>query len=76
MAKAGEIGGEIALSNNIFRSSCPGSQYISQQEREKFIRDYNRARDNYLRAVAESRRAYDELVKRGWMPARDGKSEQ
>ena len=64
------------MSNNIFRLSGPTWQYISWREREKLIRDYNWARDNYLQSVAKSREAYDELVKRGWMPARDEKSDQ
>jgi hypothetical protein len=49
---------------------------MSLREREKLISDCNRARDNYRRAVADARRDYDELVKRGLMPADDGKSEQ
>jgi len=49
---------------------------MSQREREKLIRDYIRARDDYRRAVAEARRDYDELVRRGLLPGDDGKSEQ
>jgi hypothetical protein len=49
---------------------------MSLCEREKIISDYIRARDNYRRAVADAQRDYDELVKRGLMPADDGKSEQ
>ena len=49
---------------------------MSRREREKLIRDYTWARDNYLQSVAKSREAYDELVKRGWMLARDEKSDQ
>ena len=49
---------------------------MCRREREKLIRDYNWARDNYLQSVAKSREAYDELVKRGWMLARDEKSDQ
>ena len=64
------------MSDNIFRSFRPDRQYMSRREREKLIRDYTWARDNYLRSVAKSREAYDELVKRGWMLARDEKSDQ
>jgi len=65
------------LYNNVFRSSGSPSQYISERERQKLIRDYIRARDDYRRAVADAKRDYDELVRRGLMPAPDdGKSEQ
>ena len=49
---------------------------MSQREREKLIRDYIRAGDDYRRAVAEAQRDYEELVRRGLMPGDDGKSEQ
>jgi hypothetical protein len=49
---------------------------MSQRERQKLIRDYIRARDDYRKAVAEARRDYDELVRRGLLPSDDGKSEQ
>jgi hypothetical protein len=49
---------------------------MSQREREKLIRDYIRARDNYRQAVADARRDYDELVMRGLLPDDDGNSEQ
>jgi hypothetical protein len=57
--------------------SLPGrfGQYMSARDREKLIRDYIRARDGYRKAVTESRRAYDELVRRGLMPD-DEKSEK
>jgi hypothetical protein len=60
---------------NVF--SLPGrfGQYMSARDREKLIRDYIRARDGYRKAVTESRRAYDELVRRGLMPD-DEKSEK
>jgi hypothetical protein len=48
---------------------------MSARDREKLIRDYIRARDGYRKAVTESRRAYDELVRRGLMPD-DEKSEK
>ena len=38
---------------------------MSARDREKLIRDYIRARDIYRKAVIESRRAYEELVRRG-----------
>jgi hypothetical protein len=49
---------------------------MSARDREKLIRDYIRARDDYRQAVIESRRAYEELVRRGWMPDDNEKSEQ
>jgi hypothetical protein len=61
------------LSNNIFRSSHPNRQYLSAREREKLIRDYLRARDDYRKAVADARRDYEELVRAGLMPG-DGKN--
>ena len=60
--------------NNVFRSHCSRGQYLSAREREKLIRDYLWARDSYRKAVADERRAYDELVKRGLIPDDDGKS--
>jgi len=62
------------LYNNVFRSHCSRGQYLSAREREKLIRDYLWARDSYRKAVADERRAYDELVKRGLIPDDDGKS--
>ena len=60
--------------SNVF--SLPGrvGQYLSARDREKLIRDYMRARDGYRKAVIESRRAYEELVRRGLMPDDDQKS--
>ena len=49
---------------------------MSARDREKLIRDYIRARDGYRKAVTESRQAYEELVKRGWISGDDEKSEQ
>jgi hypothetical protein len=49
---------------------------MSHRERDKLIRDYIRARDDYKRAIAKERRAYDELVRQGLLPGDDGKSEQ
>ena len=64
------------MSNNVF--SCPGrfGQHMSACDREKLIRDYIRARDSYRRAVIESRRAYEELVRRGLIPDDNEKSER
>jgi hypothetical protein len=64
------------LSNNVFVSSCPAWQYMSRREREKLVKDYIRARDDYRLAIAKERRAYDELVRQGLLPGDDGKSEQ
>ena len=63
------------MSNNVFRSHASRCQYMSAREREKLIRDYIWARDSYRKAVVESRRAYEELVRRGLIPG-DNKSEQ
>jgi hypothetical protein len=49
---------------------------MSPQERDRLIRDYIRARDNYREAVVVSRRAYAELVRRGLMPDDDPELEQ
>jgi hypothetical protein len=49
---------------------------MSDRERKKLIRDYIWARDGYRKAVVESRRAYEELVRRGYMPDDHEKSEQ
>jgi hypothetical protein len=49
---------------------------MSTREREKLIRDYIWARDSYRKAVVEARRAYEELVRRGWITADDRKPEQ
>jgi hypothetical protein len=49
---------------------------MSDRERKKLIRDYIWARDGYRRAVVESRRAYEELVKRGWISGDDENSKQ
>ena len=60
--------------NNVFRSHGSRGQHLSARQREKLIRDYLWARDSYRKAVADERRAYDELVKRGLIPDDDGKS--
>jgi hypothetical protein len=62
--------------NNVFRSRASRNQYLSVREREKLIRDYIWARDSYRKAVADERRAYDELVRRGLIPDDNKKSEQ
>jgi hypothetical protein len=49
---------------------------MSDRERRKLIRDYVWARDSYRKAVVEARRAYQELVRRGYMPDDNDKSEQ
>ena len=64
------------MSNNVFRPRASPCQYISARERERLTRDYIRVRDDYRKAVVDARRAYEELVKRGLMPADDEKSEQ
>ena len=62
--------------NNVFKSRTSRNQYLSVREREKLIRDYIWARDSYRKAVADERRAYDELVRRGLIPDDNKKSEQ
>jgi hypothetical protein len=49
---------------------------MSRRAHEKLIKDYIRARDDYRRAVAEGRRDYAELVRRGLLPGDLRKSEQ
>jgi hypothetical protein len=49
---------------------------MCRRERDKLIKDYIRARDNYRRAVVVERRAYEELVRQGLLPDDDRKSEQ
>ena len=62
--------------SNVFTRPGRFGQYMSARDREKLIRDYIWARDSYRKAVIESRRAYDELVRRGLMPDDNQKSEQ
>jgi len=64
------------LYNNVFKPRTSRNQYLSVREREKLIRDYIWARDSYRKAVADERRAYDELVRRGLIPDDNKKSEQ
>ena len=62
--------------SDVFRVPRRFGQYMSARDREKLIRDYIRARDGYRKAVIESRRAYEELVRRGLMPDDSQKSEK
>ena len=62
--------------SNVFSRPGRFGQYMSARDREKLIRDYIRARDGYRKAVIESRRVYEELVKRGWISGDDEKSEK
>jgi hypothetical protein len=62
--------------SNVFSRPGRFGQYLSARDREKLIRDYIRARDGYRKAVIGSRRAYEELVRRGLIPDDDKKSEQ
>ena len=64
------------MSNNVFSRPGRFGQYMSARDREKLIRDYSRARDGYRKAVIESRRAYEELVRRGLIPDDNLKTEQ
>ena len=49
---------------------------MSARQRDRLIRDYIRARDAYRKAVADAKRDYAELVRRGLIPDDDEKSEQ
>ena len=49
---------------------------MSARERDRLIRDYIWARDSYRKAVADERRAYEELVRRGYMPDDNNDPEQ
>jgi hypothetical protein len=49
---------------------------MGARERDRLIRDYIRARDDYRKAVADAKRDYEELVRRGLMPDDNRKSEQ
>jgi hypothetical protein len=64
------------LSSNVFRSRASRYQYMSARERERLIRDYIHARDDYRKAVVDARCAYEELVRRGLIPGDNEKSEQ
>ena len=61
--------------SNVFRFRGSRGQYLSARERKKLIRDYLWARDSYRKAIADERRAYDELVRRGLIPDDSKKSE-
>ena len=62
--------------SNVFSHHGRFGQYMSARDREKLIRDYIRARDGYRKAVIESRRAYEELVRRGLIPDDNENSER
>jgi hypothetical protein len=62
--------------SNVFSHSGRFGQYMSARDREKLIRDYIRAREGYRKAVIESRRAYEELVRRGLIPDHNESSER
>ena len=48
-------------------------QYLSTEDREKLLRDYRRAWDNYQQAVARARESYAKMVRLGLLP---GESQQ
>ena len=62
--------------SNAFSRAGRFGQYMSARDREKLIRDYIRARDGYRKAVIESRRAYEELARRGLIPDESKNSER
>jgi len=49
---------------------------MSAREREKLIKDYIRARDDYRKAVADAKREHEEFVRLGLLPDDKEKSEQ
>jgi hypothetical protein len=51
--------------NNVFRRRGRFYQHIGQRERERLLKDYIRARDNYWQAVAK----HEEIAKTssGWV---------
>ena len=61
---------------NVFSGSGRFGQYMSTRDREKLIKDYIRARDEYRNAVVDARREYEELVRRGLIPDDNQKSER
>jgi len=60
--------------NNVFRRRGRFYQHIGQRERERLLKDYIRARDNYWQAVAKARGDCEDLVRLG--VSGDGRSEQ
>ena len=62
--------------SNVFSRPGRFGQYMSARDREKLIRDYIRAREGYRQAVIESRRAYEELIRRGLIPDDNENSER
>ena len=63
------------MSNDVFRSPRSSRQYMSDRERKNLIRDYIWARDSYRKAIADERRAYEALLRRGLIPDQDRKSD-
>ena len=74
--EAGPKQGGCSKLSDVFSHHGRFGQYMSARDREKLKRDYIRARDGYRKAVIESRRSYEELVRRGLMPDDSQKSEQ
>jgi len=62
--------------SNVFSRPGRFGQYMSTRDREKLIKDYIRARDEYRNAVVDARREYEELVRRGLIPDDNQKSER
>jgi hypothetical protein len=49
---------------------------MSSRERDRLRTDYIDARDGYRKAVADAKRDYEELVRRGLMPDDSDKPDQ
>ena len=62
--------------SSVFSRHGRFGQYMSGRDREKLIRDYIRARDEYRNAVVDARREYEELVRRGLIPDDNESSER
>ena len=62
--------------SNVFSHHGRFGQYMSARDREKLIRDYIRARDEYRKAVVDAKREYEELVELGCIPGDDENSKQ
>ena len=63
------------MSRNVFRSSGRQYQYLTTNEREKLLREYKRALDNYREVVKRARERYAEMIRLGLVQAEDKNSE-
>jgi hypothetical protein len=65
----------VFLNNNVFRSSDQRYQYLNTKQREKLLRDYQRALENYRQAVTRARARYAEMIRLGLVRAEEKNSE-